>query len=425
MFDYAIIVVLLIIVAVYVLYPVYFEMYVLMKVPEYRALKEKLVSSESILASTVLALTKSGTDAAKATEVASIANNAAREILVALHKEDLLKASSLAASVAEKLVDKNKAALNSLVELHQAELLNASKAAATAAEKVIIENKNARRFLMDFHQVELLNASKAAAIAADKVANDNRNAHDILVALHTQQLLKCSMEIAKLKEDLAAALGKNDKLAPIQTSATNRMKELNDTVIVLAPLGDVELAKRIRKIRELLMAVPNGMRVVMCSKDNKMRLIDQVRQLANNMRKPPFDRLDTGLCNYKDGVPHGAKSNWSWIKKSVMFQDIKLDDKTGLYVGSNPRFVGDADKFAYAIDNLLEEVETVISYIMKNKFCNKDLQFQTDEFEKYALVLLNTFCEGDLGSTSWISDYNIPLENTMRKLAEFLPVGVR
>lgn len=301
MYIEALVVVAILIATVYVIYPAYFEAYVLMKIPEYRDLKNKLALSSVTLDSTI----------------------------------------------------------------------SVSKASA--------------------------NATKAL---------------QVMVAQHKEKLLNCSLEIAQAKLNLTAALGDNTQLRDIQTKATATMKELNDRVIAMAPVDDVELARRIQKLRDVLMAASSSMREIACS--NKLMMIDEVRQMAFNMRKPPSDRLDTGACNYNDRVPFGAKRNWSWWRKSLMFRTITFDDKTGLYSGTDPRYTGSIGE---GLDLLLGEIESVISYAVKNRFCTKDLQFKVDDFEKYAIALINSLC----GDAAWARDYNIPVENTMRRAASFLP----
>jgi archaellum component FlaC len=295
------IVILLIIIIWYVTYPIYFEKYVLMNIPEYRHLRVALNTSEKIVQDTKEYIKK--------------------------YSDEIEKIKTSRGTPSELLkYERDKVALETRIESYK-------------------------------HELEELTG---------------------IVADLKRQLKESHMYVSEMKR--------------IQDEGTKSMKKMNDLLIAEFVLPDKDLARRIQATRDSMIAVLGSAKGVICSR--KSIILGELANAANTMRQQS-QQYDKVMCDYSDSSI--AKKEWARAKSSM---------------------IGGPD--LYPIRNelsaLFDDVESTISYVIQNKFCDKKLKFRVDVFEKYYKDLINGLCE----SEDWRKATSKQLDYILNKPATYL-----
>lgn len=295
------IVILLIIIIWYVVYPAYFEKYVLMNIPEYRSLKNVLKASE-----------KTVRDA----------------------KEYIKKYSD--------------------------DIEKIKKSGGTPSELLKYES--------------------------DKVALETR------IESYKRELEELTGTVADLKKQLKESQVHVSEMKVIQDEGTKSMKKMNDLLIAEFVLPDKDLARRIQATRDSMITLFAQTKGIICGR--KSFALEKLAEAADMMRKDS-QRANNAICNYS--ANGGAKRNWVQLKNST-FTDPALFPLRG------------------ELSALFDDVESTISYVIQNNFCDKNLKFRVDLFEKYYKDLINGLCESD----DWRNVTSKQLDYILNKPATYL-----
>jgi hypothetical protein len=206
-----------------------------------------------------------------------------------------------------------------------------------------------------------------------------------------EELVEFTGLIATLREQLEESNGRVHELTEINDAATKRMREMNDLIIAEFELPDKELVKRIQATRDSLLVLFGSSKDVIC--DNKSKALAYITNEARNIRLGNSPQI-TGICSAMEE----HKATLRRQKESVLSDDQIAPISSDL-------------------SSLFDNIESIISYVIQNKFCDENLGFKVDAFEKYVKDLINGMCESD----DWKKITGKQLDYILTKPFTYLP----
>jgi hypothetical protein len=252
---------------------------------------------------------------------------------------------------------------------------------------------------------ELAKITALGGTEAEIIAHRQENIElEVRIKCLKNKLINLTGTVGQLKQQLNDSHGDIIEMKKIQDDATKRMKEMNDLLISEFELPDKELARRIQAARDTILNLLSTSKDVIC--EFKEIALLQVAGAARHMRR------------------NAMNTNKVCDRSQPLFHDVLK----GMRIG--PRGIGPRKHGQYGtmypsessmkarrqVYTLIDDVESTLSYVLQNKFCDKDLKFSVDAFEKYIQDLINGLCESD----DWKKITGLQLDYILNKPASYL-----
>lgn len=287
----AVILICVLIIAWYVMYPLYFESTVLMKIPEYRILKETLAVNKKKLAA---------------------------------NKKDL-------------------ATLHNTVNRLKSNL-------STSAKELLASN--------------------------EQLANLERT-----IALRTAEIQDNAVTIADLMAKLDMFTKRATSCRRLRDASTQHLREFNDLMLKEYSFKDDVLLKKLQRARDTLLLIFVDGKTLGCGMVREQILSD-LSDLVSEMWKNTT--RTNQLCDLRGN---------GFVKGQINQIRSEIFGKRQCSPEGNCSVVYDENAYPLQdnLEQLFEDVESVITHLIANKFCSPS-GFQIEVFEKFVKDLLYTTC---------------------------------
>lgn len=238
-----------------------------------------------------------------------------------------------------------------------------------------------------------------------------------------------SVLIVELRRRLRIIGPRERHFRKLHADATRQLKELNDTMIKSFVFKDAILAKKLQGARDTLLIVLSKSKDILCSALKDGFLIS-LEELVTSM-KGDVERTNT-LCDMSsDGV---LRRGLTELKNREFSQNCGRGSSgwrltrnattQGIYIRAPSCFNPSNGVYSHNVygsvqpdlEQLFGNIEDLITYVITDKFCDEDLKFKIDEFEKFVKNMLNGLCESD----DWKKVTGKQLDYLLQKPATYL-----
>lgn len=259
-----------------------------------------------------------------------------------------------------------------------------------ASEKAIAEMKNTTDELRELYNK---NMKARVALSGDAVVR-NGDMLGVLsltnrIKMHKKLIHDYTNLIAKYKQDLKIATDNHKNCTKLQQAATLKLRELNDAIIMVIPLDDKKLVSRVRTLEDSIIKSVENSLMKTCKDTTSINM-----EIKNTMKQLRSDINTTGYkhCDFTSNTQANGHA------------------KSMLELRNSAKMIGISDDIASSL-------ESVLSYIIYNKFCDSKNVLDVDAIETFLLNLVAGMCK----NTDWKDRLRISLSYGMRKHASYLP----